>query len=308
VGEHALGRGLERVPRAAGPPRRRLGDPAGSRGRRPSLPAGRPATPHTPPRAPPPQCAEEVWDTLARRALEIAGWRGLTCATWVPGPGCMPGEPDRRKAVAGGPKRVVVVMAGVPGSGKTTTANAVVERICEMGVKAQWLPMDGFHYSREQLDRFPDPHTAHQRRGSHWTFDAKRFVSTVRSVRRGQIVRAPSFDHREGDPVEQAINIDPDTDVVIVEGNYVLMPIPPWDKVGDLADETWFTDVDLGVAMARVHARQVRHGASDDEAGLRIDANDRLNGRQVLPTRDLADVVVPAYLPIAGRGTGRAGN
>lgn len=75
---------------------------------------------------------------------------------------------DRRKVIGGGAKRVVICIAGAPGSGKTTLAEQVVDRINRMGVHAQHLPMDGFHYYRNQLDTFPNPAEAHQRRGSHW--------------------------------------------------------------------------------------------------------------------------------------------
>lgn len=49
------------------------------------------------------------------------------------------------------------------------------------------------------------------------------------------------------------IQITPSHKVVVVEGNYVLLDIAPWDQLrSQLVDDTWFVDVDLDVAMERV--------------------------------------------------------
>ena len=70
-------------------------------------------------------------------------------------------------------RRYVVGLAGCPGSGKTTTAAAVVARCNALAQKAglapdfaALLPMDGFHLYRRQLDAMPDPAEAHRRRGA----------------------------------------------------------------------------------------------------------------------------------------------
>ena len=41
----------------------------------------------------------------------------------------------------------------------------------------------GYHYTRAQLDQFPDPDEAHARRGSYWTFDGATFVSKMTELR-----------------------------------------------------------------------------------------------------------------------------
>ncbi len=54
-----------------------------------------------------------------------------------------------------GGRRVLIGIAGVPGSGKSTVAAAAAARLVARGVAAVALPMDGFHYSRAQLDAMP---------------------------------------------------------------------------------------------------------------------------------------------------------
>lgn len=160
-----------------------------------------------------------------------------------------------------GNERVVVGLAGGPGSGKSTTAAAVVKRVNEIWRRrrrhsqapnteddeetdiAVVLPMDGFHLTRTQLSASvdPTPEEMFARRGAHWTFDGEAFVETVREViaagrddgrkNSDETVLAPSFDHGVGDPCPGAIEIRPSHLFVLVEGNYLLLPREPWSRL-----------------------------------------------------------------------------
>ena len=52
---------------------------------------------------------------------------------------------------------------GVPGAGKSTIARMVVKRLNELGRSsskedvAVLVPMDGFHYTKMELDAMPNP-------------------------------------------------------------------------------------------------------------------------------------------------------
>ncbi len=77
-------------------------------------------------------------------------------------------------------------LAGSPGSGKTTTAAAVVARVNELAAAAGaaqevavCLPMDGFHLYRAQLDALPDPAEAHRRRGERAAASAAHLRHTL---------------------------------------------------------------------------------------------------------------------------------
>ncbi len=52
-------------------------------------------------------------------------------------------------------RRMLIGIAGVPGSGKTTVVAAAAARLCAHGVEAVALSMDGFHFTRAQLDAMP---------------------------------------------------------------------------------------------------------------------------------------------------------
>lgn len=206
-----------------------------------------------------------------------------------------------------GSARVFVGVVGSPGSGKSTLAAAVCRRLnAAAGADvAVVFPMDGFHYYRAQLDAFPDPEEARRRRGSPFTFDAEAFVQRVRAAKKNldDVTLVPAFDHEVHDPEEDGVAVSPSHKVIIVEGNYLLLPEEPWcqlcedgdDGEGALLDETWFVDTAVDVAMERVVRRHVAAGRTPEEAVTRADGNDRPNGELVWASREAADVIVPSY-------------
>lgn len=196
------------------------------------------------------------------------------------------------------PEKYAVGIAGVPGSGKSTAATRVAEQInllssSEPRQAAVVVQMDGFHFYRKQLDAMPDPAEAHARRGAHWTFDAHRFLQAVIAVRKAGEASLPSFDHAEGDPVEDDVIVLPSHTVVLLEGLYLLYDEEPWSQVKAHLDEAWFVDADVDAALDRVIARQVQNGASEVEASLRVANNDRPNAYLVDATKDRADLILP---------------
>lgn len=200
-------------------------------------------------------------------------------------------------------KRLLVAVSGIPGSGKTTLAAIVSNRLNEKHAQqspgtansnplSAFIPMDGFHLSRIQLDAMPDPDSAHARRGAAFTFDGESFLALVKKLREPicpetQTLYAPSFDHAIKDPIENDIAIAPSVRVVIFEGNYCALDKQPWKEAAEMMDELWFVDVDFEVARKRLIRRHVRAGIAqnEEEAARRADENDLVNGREIIDSR-----------------------
>jgi pantothenate kinase len=187
-------------------------------------------------------------------------------------------------------KRVVIALAGPPGSGKSTAAQRVVDLLNQNQEEpwVQLLPMDGFHYSQQVLDTFPNKIEAYARRGADWTFDAAELLKFVRTLRESdtnstEVINAPGFDHASKDPTLDAIAIGPRISLVILEGSWLLLDLEPWKEISSLVDDTWFIDVDPKLARTRIAQRHVQAGIERDmiHALARADTNDMINGARI---------------------------
>jgi pantothenate kinase len=189
--------------------------------------------------------------------------------------------------------RLLVGISGIPASGKSSFAELLIENINTLlrswsdsqdtvqGAGAILVGLDGWHLTRAQLDIFPDPKLAHDRRGIHWTFDGPAYVSFVRTLRKdltptSSIITAPSFDHALKDPAPHAISIHPHHRIVLIEGLYTFLSIDPWNEAGLLLDERWFIRVDIEEAQRRLVKRHVVSGVAKnlEEAIWRSKEND----------------------------------
>ena len=198
--------------------------------------------------------------------------------------------------------RVFIALAGLPGSGKSTVAAQLADAVnAEAGPGAMVaLGMDGFHLTRAQLAQFPDPEAAFERRGAPWTFDALALAVRLRdmgasaSLQRGAptqpaaslpSVSWPGFDHGVGDPQADAVQVPPQTRLVLVKGLYLLHSGHGW-AVSDLFDELWFLDVPMDVAADRLLRRHMAANRQSREVALqRLARNDSLNGGIVQASR-----------------------
>jgi pantothenate kinase len=186
-------------------------------------------------------------------------------------------------------RRILVAVAGPPGSGKTTITTHIVGLLNEnSATSAVAVSVDGFHYPRTYLDNLPNREEAYVRRGAPWTFDVEAIVKLVKGLRDSaslsldtrSVIKAPSFDHALKDPIDGDIHIDAETNIVILEGNYLLLDEEKWREISEQVDVRVFVDVGVECARARVARRHVAASIEDtyEKALARFDSNDGLNG------------------------------
>jgi pantothenate kinase len=138
---------------------------------------------------------------------------------------------------------------------------------------------------------------AHERRGAHFTFDVHKFISDLEACRNApeSEIRFPSFDHSIGDPIPNQILVSPAHQVVLFEGNYLLLDMEPWSTLKErFWDEGWFIHVPIDTAVERVTRRHMDAWGWDREmAALRAQGSDKVNMCQVDScSSKLADLVV----------------
>lgn len=166
--------------------------------------------------------------------------------------------------------RLVVALAGPPASGKSTLAAGLAK---SLGPHAAVLPMDGFHLENDQLRQMGLLH----RKGAPETFDALGFVALIGRLRGDGVVHYPTFDRETDCTVPDGGQIGAATRIILVEGNYLLLKTPPWDRLAGLFDMSVHLQVGRGELESRLIARWIEHGLPPDAARARAMSNDMKN-------------------------------
>jgi pantothenate kinase len=183
--------------------------------------------------------------------------------------------------------RALLGLVGPPGAGKSTLAAALQ---AEFGAVAQVVPMDGFHLANAELGRLG----RRARKGAPDTFDSAGYVALLRRLLvqdNDEVVYAPEFRREIEEPIANAIPIHARTQLVITEGNYLLLDDGSWAEVRGLLDEIWYVDIDDSVRVERLIQRHQQFGRSADEAAAWVEGTDEPNARLIEASRIRASFV-----------------
>ncbi|WVF71528.1 hypothetical protein IAT40_006336 [Kwoniella sp. CBS 6097] len=227
-------------------------------------------------------------------------------------------------------QRLLVAIAGPPGSGKSTLAYPLTDHLNTLLLHhrppnpshieqpkslelaeasdtqggadeiAICVGLDGWHYSRAELDGFDDPEEAHWRRGAAFTFDQQSYHNFLLSLRqplsspRSKAIPFPTFDHALKDPAVSPIAIQPRHRIIIIEGLYTSLDRDGWRESAGLVDMRVWVEVDRHEARERVIKRNFEAGivAGIDACEKRVDAVDMANGEEVRSHRVQPDYII----------------
>ncbi|GAA2906444.1 nucleoside/nucleotide kinase family protein [Actinoplanes cyaneus] len=199
---------------------------------------------------------------------------------------------DRAGALATPGRHAVLGIAGPPGAGKTTLAQALVAALPQAWVAH--VPMDGFHLADVELERLG----LRDRKGAPETFDAWGYAALLRRFLAGgdEIVYAPAFERDLEQPVAGAIPVPSAVRLVVTEGNYLLLGEERWAGLRDVFAEVWYAELDHDERQRRLIARHVRFGKERDAAVAWATGTDERNAALIATTRGRADLIVPSSL------------
>ncbi|MFU8823306.1 nucleoside/nucleotide kinase family protein [Yoonia sp.] len=174
--------------------------------------------------------------------------------------------------------RVLVAIAGAPGSGKSTMATELARRLNARGKRAVVVPMDGFHLDNAILEA----RSMLQRKGAPETFDANGFIRLIKAIKSGEEVFAPVFDRPRDLSIAGAVVIPANARYVIAEGNYLMFDEAPWSELAGLWDVSVRLDVPMPELRARLIQRWLSQNLSRAVATRRAESNDIPNAQRII--------------------------
>lgn len=176
--------------------------------------------------------------------------------------------------------RILIAVAGPPATGKSTFSDALVQALNERNYPASCVvPMDGYHLDNLQLDRLGLMPV----KGAPETFDFDGFRCLLERLRVARtLAYYPIFDRERDLAIAGAGAVLPDTEIIIVEGNYLMLDNAPWNDLAQFFDIEFFLETAEARIKERLVDRWLAYGYDQAGAQARALSNDIPNMKLVL--------------------------
>ena len=193
--------------------------------------------------------------------------------------------------------RILVMLAAPPGAGKSTLSS-FLKYLSENvdGVKPiTVIGMDGFHRYQDYLlshtiMRDGKEISMVDVKGTPETFDLPLLLERVEKVASGDECGWPEYDRLMHNPKEDAITVS--GEIVLLEGNYLLLNDEGWNKLKDYADYSVKITADEKILRKRLLNRKIMCGNDYDKAVKFVDYSDMYNVRICLERSSVADLTI----------------
>ena len=192
-------------------------------------------------------------------------------------------------------RRILVFLAAPPGTGKSTMAAFLRHlslsrpELCPVTA----IGMDGFHRPQDYLlshttERDGKTIRLVEIKGAPETFDLELLKTTVARVATGETCEWPEYDRLLHNPVYRGLHVE--GDIVLLEGNYLLLDEEGWRDLRQYADYTIRIDADPALLRDRLITRKAASGMEWDKAEQFIDFSDLRNVNLCLEKSGAADL------------------
>lgn len=178
-------------------------------------------------------------------------------------------------------ERLIVAIAGAPASGKSAVSSWLLEEFSKAHPgKSAILPMDGYHYDDEVLTANGWRH----QKGAPHTFDVGGLVSMLKRLHENteSEIAVPRFDRDLEIARAGALLIKREAQLIIVEGNYLLLNSEPWKQLLPLFDLKVLVSVEEHVLEQRLRDRWSSYDLDSSDIERKVFENDLPNGRLVI--------------------------
>ena len=200
------------------------------------------------------------------------------------------------------PLRLMVAIAGPPGTGKSVLAEQLTWLISHNilpDCRAAALPLDGFHFPHDYLkshyrtlaDSTQVPLT--ECKGAPDTFDVEDLRRHLQLLRdRTATTPWPGYSRLIHDTVPNRYRVSPSTNIIFVEGNYVLLDRGPYVGISAFFDFKIYIDTPPVSIVSNLVERHIAGGKSEEAAKDWVRKIDLPNARLVESTRKTADLII----------------
>lgn len=176
--------------------------------------------------------------------------------------------------------RILVAIAGPPASGKSTLARDLAKDLNEKRPGcAAVVQMDGFHFDNGVLSQLNLAH----RKGAPETFDVIGLQETLVRLkhREDPFVAVPKFDRSLDLSRGCAELVYQSAEILLVEGNYLMLDQEPWRTLYKMFDVTIFLQMNESIIRSRLKQRWEGQRYSAKEQDTKIRENDLPNAKLV---------------------------
>ena len=192
---------------------------------------------------------------------------------------------------------LIVYLAAPPGAGKTTLA-LFLSRLSETekeAVRIQSVGIDGFHYPQEYIEKHSiiiNGETIPMRniKGSPETYDLQKLTDKIKLLhdnKKNKNIKFPVYDRNLHDVIQDAVLIR--EDIVIIEGNWLLLDEPGWRELISFCDYSIFIYAEENMLKERLIQRKISGGASPEDAEKFYDQSDSVNIKRAILKRLKSD-------------------
>ena len=193
--------------------------------------------------------------------------------------------------------RVLCYLAAPPGAGKSTLLR-FLEHLSNTSDELRPITaigMDGFHRYQDYLLS----HTIIRDgkdicmvdvKGCPETFDLSALADRIRMISQGHECSWPEYNRQTHNPIENAITVK--GDIVVLEGNYLLLDSPGWDNLRQYADYTVRIVADPDMLRTRLLDRKMKSASASPDSANFVDFSDMYNVRLCLEHSLDADLCI----------------
>jgi uridine kinase len=183
------------------------------------------------------------------------------------------------------PTPIVIGIAGGSGSGKTTVANVILEKVGAQ--KIAYLPHDAYYKDLSQLSEAQRVNINFDHPDS---LESELLAQHVQTLKDWQAIKLPIYDFKTHSRTDQTISIEPQA-VIIVEG--ILIFAEP--ELREVFDVKIFVDTDPDIRFIRRLNRDITERGRTTESVVKqyLDTVRPMHLKFVEPSKRYADVIIP---------------